>query len=157
MSASAATDTDDNWRVNCSDEERFNPAKERGVNTPWEPKAEEILRMYTILSEKGVLELEWQCPGRRSPSVHSNESDGADRRAVEENETKTVEPNEFDFDDEGLEPKPSPKITPRRRTNPPSNAQKRVAKFDKVMLDVRRHRELDAIDKTGHQSHGAKR
>lgn len=81
--------------------------------------------------------------------MHSNESEGADRRAVAEDETKASEPNEFDFDDEGPDPSCSPKITPRRRPAPVSGVQKRVAKFDKVVFDVRRQRELDAIDKIG--------
>lgn len=151
----AAMDTsDENWKVSCSDEEKYLPPRDdHGVGRPsdWEPKPEEIARLYATLVEKGSLDLEWQCPGRRSPSIHSNESDGADRRAVEENEMKTSEPNEFDFDDEGPDPNCSPKITPRRRAAPATSAQKRVAKFDKVVFDVRRQRELDAIDKIDHR------
>ncbi|CAN7997272.1 unnamed protein product [Ixodes hexagonus] len=145
--------SEDDWRVCCSDDEKF-PARTTDArgNPSWEPNPEEIIELYSSLSKKGVLDLEWQCPGRRSPSVHSNESDGADRRAAEEDEAKPVEPNEFDFDDEGLEPKCSPKITPRRRTTP-SSTQKRIAKFDKVMFDVRRQRELEAIEKVGQQHH----
>uniref|UniRef100_A0A0K8R3J1 Putative paxip1-associated protein n=1 Tax=Ixodes ricinus TaxID=34613 RepID=A0A0K8R3J1_IXORI len=141
---------EDDWRVSCSDEER-SPSRTTDASgkSRWEPKPEEIIELYTDLSKKGALSLEWHCPGRRSPSVHSSESGGADRRAIEEDEAKTVEPNEFDFDDEGMEPKCSPKITPRRRTTP-SSTQKRIAKFDKVMFDVRRQRELDAIEKVGH-------
>lgn len=151
----AAMDTsDEDWKVSCSDEEKYLPPRDdHGVGRPsdWEPKPEEIARLYATLVEKGSLDLEWQCPGRRSPSIHSNESDGADRRAVEENEMKTSEPNEFDFDDEGPDPNCSPKITPRRRAAPATSAQKRVAKFDKVVFDVRRQRELDAIDKIDHR------
>ncbi|XP_077554636.1 PAXIP1-associated glutamate-rich protein 1-like [Haemaphysalis longicornis] len=142
--------TEEDWKVDCSDEEKYLPPRDdHGGTSDWEPRPEEIVELYTTLAEKGSLELEWRCPGRRSPSVHSNESEGADRRAVAEDETKTSEPNEFDFDDEGPDPSCSPKITPRRRAAPVSSVQKRVAKFDKVVFDVRRQRELEAIDKIG--------
>lgn len=139
---------DEDWKVECSDDEKYLSQGDDHGSGSWEPRPEDIIRLYTTLAEKGTLELEWRCLGRRSPSVHSNESDGAERRAVEEDQTKTSEPNEFDFDDdEGPDTSCSPKITPRRRAAPPSSVQKRVAKFDKVVFDVRRQRELDAIDK----------
>lgn len=139
---------EEDWKVECSDDEKYLSQRDDHGGRSWEPSPEDIIRLYTTLVEKGTLELEWRCPGRRSPSVHSNESEGAERRAVEEDQTKMSEPNEFDFDDdEGPDTSCSPKITPRRRAAPASSVQKRVAKFDKVVFDVRRQRELDAIDK----------
>lgn len=32
------------------------------------PPSDEIIRMYQTIDEKGTLELEWQCPGRRPPT-----------------------------------------------------------------------------------------
>lgn len=143
-------DSESGWVESCSDEEKYHATTDANGKLTWEPKPEEIVQLYNILSKKGVLDLEWHCPGRRSPSVHSNESESVERRATEEDEKKTAEPNEFDFDDEVMEPKCSPNIAPgalRRRTAPSSSAQRRIAKFDKVMFDLRRHRELDAIVK----------
>lgn len=148
-------DTEEDWRVSCSDEEKYGPPTGCTGRSTWEPKPEEIIQLYAALVKKGTLDLEWHCPGRRSPSVHSNESENTEKRTMEDDEKKAVEPNEFDFDDDFVEPKCSPKITPgslRRRTAPPNSAQRRVAKFDKVMFDLRRHRELDAIVKSDKDS-----
>lgn len=62
--------------VNCSDDEIGTTYKEKGT---WEPTPEEIVNMYEILDSKGVLDFEWQCPGRRSPSVSSIKSDLIDK------------------------------------------------------------------------------
>ncbi|XP_076369241.1 PTIP binding protein Pa1 isoform X2 [Tachypleus tridentatus] len=136
----------EDWKVSCSDEEKYFGTKEESVSSQnWEPKAEDIVRLYNILDKRGIIELEWHCPGRRSPSVHSNESESIDRRMPEIEDSKQLEPNEFDFDDDGNEVT-TPKVTPRHRSTPGSSAQKRVARLEKVMLDIRRHRRLDELE-----------
>ncbi|XP_067122687.1 PAXIP1-associated glutamate-rich protein 1 [Centruroides vittatus] len=137
------TESEEDWRVSCSDEEKESCRI-------WEPKPEEILDLYIKLEKRGILDLEWQCPGRRSPSVHSSESECVDRKQMDDEDLKLkrCEPNEFDFDDE-MSDGSTQKITPIRRTpvGGSSSAQKRVARLDKVMLDIRRYRHLDEMDK----------
>lgn len=135
--------SEDEVIASCSDDEIVSTWKEKGT---WEPTPEEIINMYDMLESKGVLEFEWQCPGRRSPSVSSIKSDLIDKNTLsDEDVTKLSEPNEFDFNDEfGLDP--SPKITSRRRGSQATCAQKRVARLDKVMYDIQRHRKLDELE-----------
>ncbi|XP_054715927.1 PAXIP1-associated glutamate-rich protein 1-like [Uloborus diversus] len=136
--------TENDWVINCSDDEFSSSAKGReGI---WEPTPEEIINMYDILDSKGVMDFEWQCPGRRSPSVNSNKSDMNDKGSISDDEAnKKIEPNEFDFDDEfGIEQ--TPKICPRKRVTQPTSAQRRVARLDKVMFDIQRHRKLDELE-----------
>ncbi|KAG8181092.1 hypothetical protein JTE90_016605 [Oedothorax gibbosus] len=134
----------EDWVVDCSDDELANEAKESG--DMWEPTPSEIMTMYELLESKGVLEFEWQCPGRRSPSVNSTQSDLLEKGTASDEDNKAeAEPNEFDFDDEFAVDKPSPKISPRKRAQATS-AQKRVARLDKVMFDIQRHRKLDELE-----------
>lgn len=67
---------DDNWNIDCSDEEFKN------CQDPWEPEAEEIDRIYSSLAKGDIPELKWKCPGYRTPSPEVAE------QPVEENETK---------------------------------------------------------------------
>lgn len=66
-------------------------------SSTWEPKPEDIIRLYTTLEKKGILELEWQCPGRRSPSVHSGDSEIFERKPsdFEDGMNKKYKPCEF--------------------------------------------------------------
>ncbi|XP_039578132.1 PAXIP1-associated glutamate-rich protein 1 [Passer montanus] len=57
-------------------------------------------------------------------------------------EEKPPPPTEFDFDDEPLPPNPA--LIDRRRTpGPPSRGQKREARLDKVLSDMKRHKKLE--------------
>ncbi|UYV71999.1 hypothetical protein LAZ67_9001527, partial [Cordylochernes scorpioides] len=102
----------DDWIIECSDDEYASNSKN------WEPSPEEIISLYTELHEKGILELEWKCPGRRSPSVHSAETESVDKKAQEDEDAanKRTEATEFDFDEEISEPTASSNLTTRRRT-----------------------------------------
>ncbi|NWW72080.1 PGR1A protein, partial [Climacteris rufus] len=51
-------------------------------------------------------------------------------------------PTEFDFDDDPLPPNPS-LIDRRRAPGPPSRGQKREARLDKVLSDMKRHKKLE--------------
>lgn len=96
---------DGEWEVGCSDEESYAPA---GVDKPdlrnWEPTGVQIALLYKQLEKIGSIDLKWQCPGRRSPSVHSNTT-GAEKKSQElsDQAKKVVEPNEFDFDDDAFD------------------------------------------------------
>ncbi|KFM80295.1 PAXIP1-associated protein 1, partial [Stegodyphus mimosarum] len=134
----------DDFIVSCSDDE-LGSSKE--FASSWEPSPEEIISMYEMLESKGVLDFEWQCPGRRSPSINSIKSDLMEKGSISDDDSnKQVEPNEFDFKDEFSVEQPSPKISQRRRVSHVSSAQKRVARLDKVMYDIQRHRKLDELE-----------
>ena len=105
----------DDWKVECSDEDSYpevKPSKE------WEPNGQQIAMLYRQLEKIGSIDLKWQCPGRRSPSVHSS-SLGMDKKMTDANEQskKTIEPNEFDFDDDFMDEPTMNKVTvPRRKS-----------------------------------------
>ncbi|GFW32486.1 uncharacterized protein TNCV_676451 [Trichonephila clavipes] len=136
-------DVSDDWVVNCSDDELSTSAKDS--SNLWEPTPEEIVSMYEILESKGILEFDWQCPGRRSPSVNSMKSDLLEKGPASNEDGKLpAEPNEFDFNDEFSTEQFSPKISARKRGA--TSAQKRIARLDKVMFDIQRHRKLDELE-----------
>lgn len=39
----------------------------------WEPAPDDIMQLYEMVNQVGVIELEWQCPGRRAPSPVSTD------------------------------------------------------------------------------------
>jgi len=146
--SSIKDDEEEEWSVSCSDDEKYcyNPlTKPKG---PWEPPAAEIIKLYKVLDEQGILPLEWVCPGRRSPTPppdeteDTEESDEGDRR-------KVSEPDAFDFD---AAPSDTTFITPRRVT--PGSAdrqlkgsgQRRIASLSNVVQNIRRHRHLEALE-----------
>ncbi|XP_041378701.1 uncharacterized protein LOC121390919 [Gigantopelta aegis] len=148
----SGNDADQDWYIDGSDDEKYNPAKIPGV--VWQPNPKDILEMFDKLSrDKAVLELKWQCPGRRSPELEKDSDEEMDdqeqeddQEEVVEEEVKAPEPSAFDFDDFGTEP--SGNITPRSisggRKTP--HTQKHVARMDKVLDDIRRQQlERNAI------------
>ncbi|GIY84175.1 uncharacterized protein CEXT_590311 [Caerostris extrusa] len=137
-------DESDDWVIDCSDDELSSSVKD---NNSWEPSPDEIASMYETLDIKGTLELDWQCPGRRSPSTNSMKSDLNEKGPASNDNGKTeVEPNEFDFNDEFSTEQISPKISARKRGGQVTSAQRRVARLDKVMFDIQRHRKLDELE-----------
>ncbi|GFT59589.1 uncharacterized protein NPIL_195621 [Nephila pilipes] len=139
-----SNDISDDFVVSCSDDELSTSAKDSNI---WEPTPEEIVSMYEILESKGILEFDWQCPGRRSPSVNSMKSDLLEKGPASNEDGKLpVEPNEFDFNDEFSTEQFSPKISARKQRSQATSAQKRIARLDKVMFDIQRHRKLDELE-----------
>lgn len=53
---------EEEFDIECSDEEY------KDIKGPWEPSPEEIDRLYSILDKGELPELNWKCPGYRSPS-----------------------------------------------------------------------------------------
>ncbi|XP_006752653.1 PREDICTED: PAXIP1-associated glutamate-rich protein 1 [Myotis davidii] len=98
-----------------------------------------------LLAAQGTLELQAEILPRRPPTPEpQSEEERSDEEpeAQEEKEEKPHVPTEFDFDDEPMTPKDS--LIDRRRT-PGSSArsQKREARLDKVLSDVKRHKKLE--------------
>ncbi|KAM9211058.1 PAXIP1-associated glutamate-rich protein 1 [Dugong dugon] len=128
----------EDWCVPCSDEEVELPAA-------WMPPPSEIQRLYELLAAHGTLELQAEILPRRPPTPEAqSEEERSDEEpeAKEEEEEKPHMPTEFDFDDEPMTPKDS--LIDRRRT-PGSSArgQKREARLDKVLSDMKRHKKLE--------------
>ncbi|XP_055483290.1 PAXIP1-associated glutamate-rich protein 1 isoform X2 [Psammomys obesus] len=131
----------EDWCVACSDEEVELPAN----GQPWMPPPSEIQRLYELLAAQGTLELQAEILPRRPPTPEAqSEEERSDEEpeAKEEEEEKPHMPTEFDFDDEPMTPKDS--LIDRRRT-PGSSArsQKREARLDKVLSDMKRHKKLE--------------
>ncbi|KAM9098662.1 PAXIP1-associated glutamate-rich protein 1 isoform 1-T3 [Sarcophilus harrisii] len=129
------------WCVPCSDEELELPRD----GEPWMPPPAEIRKLYELLATHGTLELQAEILPRRppTPEVQSEEEKSDEEpEAEEEEEEKPPVPTEFDFDDEPMTPKNS--LIDRRRT-PGSSArsQKREARLDKVLSDMKRHKKLE--------------
>ncbi|KAM4632619.1 PAXIP1-associated glutamate-rich protein 1 isoform 1-T2 [Discoglossus pictus] len=136
---------EDDWCIQCSDDE---------IETPdgWNPPPEEIKRLYELLATEGTLPLQVDILYRRPPTPEpdplDDESDQEPDEEEEEEEMPQI-PTEFDFDDEPSTPKNS--LIDRRRT-PGSSArsQKREARLDKVLSDMKRHKKIEEqILKTG--------
>ncbi|KAM8778397.1 PAXIP1-associated glutamate-rich protein 1 isoform 1-T3 [Rhynchonycteris naso] len=131
----------EDWCVPCSDEELEMPADGQS----WMPPPSEIQRLYELLAAHGTLELQAEMLPRRPPTPEAqSEEEQSDQEpeAKEEEEEKPRMPTEFDFDDEPMTPKDS--LIDRRRT-PGSSArsQKREARLDKVLSDMKRHKKLE--------------
>ncbi|XP_053882020.1 PAXIP1-associated glutamate-rich protein 1 isoform X1 [Malaclemys terrapin pileata] len=126
------------WCVPCSDEELEAPEA-------WMPPPEEIRRLYEQIAAEGTLPLQAELLPRRAPTPEpdSEEEDRSDGQpeSEEEEEEKPHVPTEFDFDDEPVTPKNS--LIDRRRTPGGSRSQKREARLDKVLSDMKRHKKLE--------------
>ncbi|KAM9149023.1 PAXIP1-associated glutamate-rich protein 1 isoform 1-T5 [Pangshura tecta] len=126
------------WCVPCSDEELEAPEA-------WMPPPEEIRRLYEKIAAEGTLPLQAEILPRKAPtpepdSEEDERSDGQPESEEEEEEKPRV-PTEFDFDDEPVTPKSS--LIDRRRTPGGSRSQKREARLDKVLSDMKRHKKLE--------------
>ncbi|XP_004615924.1 PAXIP1-associated glutamate-rich protein 1 [Sorex araneus] len=131
----------EDWCVPCSDDE----VELAADGQSWMPPPSEILRLYELLAAHGTLELQAEILPRRPPTPDApSEEERSDEEpeAKEEEEEKPHMPTEFDFDDEPMTPKDS--LIDRRRT-PGSSArsQKREARLDKVLSDMKRHKKLE--------------
>ncbi|XP_019610284.2 PAXIP1-associated glutamate-rich protein 1 isoform X2 [Rhinolophus sinicus] len=127
--------------LSSSDEEVELPADGQA----WMPPPSEIQRLYELLAAQGTLELQAEILPRRPPTPEApSEEERSDEEpeAKEEEEEKPHIPTEFDFDDEPMTPKDS--LIDRRRTPGISaRSQKREARLDKVLSDMKRHKKLE--------------
>lgn len=126
---------DSDWEIECSDDE-FKDCK-----GPWEPQPEEIDRLYTILENGQTLELQWKCPGYRSPSPEIKE------QPEELNDLKEPEEqSDFDFMDEMMSPKL--KIRNKGEETLKGSAKKKTTSLDGVINNMRRHNLLPTKNKS---------
>ncbi|CAH2308038.1 PAXIP1-associated glutamate-rich 1 [Pelobates cultripes] len=135
----------EDWCIPCSDEELED-------TEGWHPPPEEIKRLYELISSEGTLPLEVETLLRRPPTPEPDPSEEeSDQEQEEDGEEEDIPqiPTAFDFDDEPSTPKNS--LIDRRRTPGSSGrSQKREARLDKVLSDMKRHKKLEEqILKTG--------
>lgn len=148
-----STEEEEIW-CECSDDEKYNPVKyKKGT---WEPKPEDILKIFEEIKTKKVLELQWKCPGRRSPDSDKKVEEVVkeEPKEQEKEEERKPEVTQFDFDDEGPEPKTV--LTPRRTPGSAPKSEKKVARMDKVLKDMMHQRKLQAAEKEARKLHLAK-
>jgi len=137
----STVESDSEWFVDCSDEEiyRIEPSDMR--------------QMYETISQslanRTPLSLEWKPPRRkRAPPPETpltagealEETKSTSEAANTEDPSVAVVP-EFDFDDVSSELKT---VRPARRSSGATpRTKKRVARLDKIMNDMLRHKKLD--------------
>lgn len=105
-SSSAGTMNHAEWNVvECSDEESYFEADKHYRTTAeggriWEPSGEDIVHLYEEIHSKGFNQLDWQCPGKLSPSqLEHLEEEPLDNNCsglVGQTQAKS----EFDFDND---------------------------------------------------------
>ncbi|XP_077303519.1 PAXIP1-associated glutamate-rich protein 1 [Lithobates pipiens] len=134
---------DEDWCIPCSDDDV-------DETEGWMPQTEEIKRLYELIASEGSLPLQVDILARRPPTPEpdpEDEESDQEQEDEEEEEERPHVPTEFDFDDEPVTPKNS--LIDRRRT-PVRSSQKREARLDKVLSDMKRHKKIEEqILKTG--------
>ncbi|XP_039620818.1 PAXIP1-associated glutamate-rich protein 1 [Polypterus senegalus] len=152
----ADEENDDDWCLPCSDDEISDPVE-------WMPPVSEIKRLYDMISKGDVPQLEMEILPRRPPTpepdpdgMSSGSEDSEEERERQEREARNRErapsPTEFDFDDEPVPSTPKNSFLDRRRTPGSSvRSQRREARLDKVLSDMKRHKKIEEqILRTGH-------
>ena len=147
MTMDEKVESDTDWAVECSDDEKYDPVgKKKGV---WEPDPKDIKALYERLSNGETLTLEWKCRGRRSPTAEHKEQDMDHTTGTLKEEKPKIEdksiPTEFDFQDD-FDMEPVNPVTPRRTpgsSKTPRTQTKRVARLDNILEDIRRHKKIN--------------
>ncbi|KAL3278861.1 hypothetical protein HHI36_016380 [Cryptolaemus montrouzieri] len=116
------------WNIECSDDEF------KDIEGPWEPSAETIDNLYSILDKGKIPELNWKCPGYRTPSPEIKEQNEESRSEEVENKS------DFDFMDEMGTPKL--KIRNKGEDTLKGSAKKKTTSLDGVLNNMRRHNML---------------
>ncbi|XP_013112406.2 uncharacterized protein LOC106090673 [Stomoxys calcitrans] len=92
------------------------------------PSADELETYYNMLENGSILELDWQCPGRRPPSPDVTNASKDQNNLTETIETQEpMKTNDFDFSDDVAQPQM------RARHGTPKSLKKKTANFAGVM------------------------
>ncbi|XP_048767524.1 PAXIP1-associated glutamate-rich protein 1-like [Ostrea edulis] len=145
------TKNEDDWQVQGSDDEKYDPGKKG--NGTWCPLPEDIIKLYDALAKEKVLKLEWKCPGRYLPkadksteNVEMKEEAKPEPIQQPKEDSKKVQSTEFDFDDDDIGT--TTKVTPQRLpSNRTPRTQKKVATMDKILQDVMKQRIQNSADR----------
>lgn len=134
---------EDDLILGCSDEEKYGL---KDSMDDWEPSPEEIIELYEQIEREKVLELEWQCPGRRPPTPlsmtdsHNNDDEDSSDEREEEN-------TDFDFKDEMSQLRLN--VRPAgEHIGPRGSAKKKTTSLDAILSNMARHRKLDMMDQS---------
>ncbi|XP_071955536.1 PAXIP1-associated glutamate-rich protein 1-like [Antedon mediterranea] len=136
----------EDWMIESSEDE--SEGKEGDIKRRkrlWEPPVDVIVKLYEELDKRGVLELNWKCPGRKDLEQERREKEKAVEIVTEEvvvPEEKEEEPTAFDdFEEETT----LVKITPRRNTGDKAqgSGRKRTAKMESILGNMMRHQKID--------------
>lgn len=134
-------EVEDDYVLGCSDEEKYGL---RDSMDDWEPSPEEIIELYEQIDREKILELEWQCPGRRPPTP-LNISDGQNNQDENLSEIKEEENTDFDFKDEMSQLRLNVRPT-GEYVGPRGSAKKKTTSLDAILSNMARHRKLDMMD-----------
>lgn len=136
-------ESDDGFILGCSDEEKYGL---KDCMDDWEPSPEEIVELYEQIAREKILELEWQCPGRRPPTP-LNSLDSQNSQDENSSEIKEEENTDFDFKDEMSQLRLSVRPT-GEHLGPRGSAKKKTTSLDAILSNMARHRKLDMMDQT---------
>ncbi|KAG8307559.1 Small conductance calcium-activated potassium channel protein 2 [Homalodisca vitripennis] len=129
--------SDDDFELACSDEEM---AMKDGVE--WEPKPEEIAKLFEALDQNKILHLDWKCPERRPLTP----ADEAVKKYIDNSNSEDIEDKSgFDFEDESS----CTKIPVRllgSDTGPRGSAKKKTTNLDDILSNMARHRKLEMME-----------
>ncbi|XP_004928708.1 PAXIP1-associated glutamate-rich protein 1 [Bombyx mandarina] len=130
----------DDWDIPCSDDE----LAKNGVfiGKSWMPEPAELEELYKNIDKKGILNLEWKCPGRRQPSpvpVSKENQPELPQSPIRE------EKSDFDFMDEVS----SLRLRVRREGEDTlrGSAKKKTTSFDGILSNMIRHKRIEQMEK----------
>ena len=128
------------WCVDCSDDE-----DKYGLNGCWEPPNEEVIKLYKAIASGEELILDWKCHGRRLPqtgkkSKPTNSNENVDKNQSSHTNATPASPSGYEFDLDDAAGPVTPSRVPRIPGKTPKSAQKRVARFDRVINDINRQK-----------------
>lgn len=130
----------DDWEIVCSDDEKYDVKKRDG--NKWEPSPEQMLKLYEELDKgPGYFELNWKCPGRRSPTPEKIEeqSESESTNIDDKNDEKDYN---FDFEIE----KGQLRLRPSGESGPRLSAKKKTTSLDAIISNMERYRRLDMME-----------
>lgn len=133
---------ENDWEIGCSDEEAFELTDEKTARN-WEPSPEEIVELFDKLDKGEILQLDWQCPGRRPPTP-DDANDSQNNNHDEASELKHEEKSDFDFEDDMAQLRLS--VRKSGNVEPRGSAKKKTTSLDAILSNMARHRKLDMME-----------
>ncbi|KPM09779.1 PAXIP1-associated protein-like protein [Sarcoptes scabiei] len=139
----------------CSDEEQFFDPNEKyrqlkiGSRTVriWEPSGSDIANLYEEIKEKGVVDLEWQCPGRISPTEYDSMMNAKSESPNTSSTDQTqADKTEFDFDndfDDETNPIETKSQVMRKNYSADPMKKSQTTNLTKVMQDIKKYQLMD--------------
>ena len=109
------------WKVSCSDDEGYGFIQDP-LTGKWEPPIKQMAQLYQQIEAHGLIQLEWQSPGRRLPSDdHAGQQVDQNAMSTSTETAKQSTVTEFDFDEEFADNNPATAKLSRRKNSSESN------------------------------------